>query len=235
MEVRILRVAGIEEATKAMRLPMKSGDKSDSDYCWDRCHDMEEETLCKYCPHSKRENGGFECTACKEYMGIWVMGPKDHDLSMRLLKASSDQRKHIRLIDVWMEIKAPLYWHKEMDTYRFGADKVSESTMHTLMSKEITIDDFELSPDAKHDMLVPLGEREPESTIDVLNRFRRWKDFETTNQLLPRSYLQTRICKFSYEALRNIYYARKDHKLKEWHLFCETLERLPYSEFITEE
>lgn len=235
MEVRILRTAGIEESIKAMRLPMKSGDKSDSEYCWDRCLVMEEEPLCKCCPHAKRENGEFECTACKEYMGLWIMGPKDHELSMRLIRAGSDHRKHIRLIDVWMEIKAPLYWWKEMDTYRFGVDKVSESTMYTLMNKEISVDDFELSPDAKHDMLVQLGEREPESTIDVLNRFIRWQDFETTNQLLPQSYLQTRICKFSCEALRNIYQARKHHKLKEWHQFCETLERLPYSEFITEE
>ncbi|WP_304762587.1 hypothetical protein [Faecalibaculum rodentium] len=235
MEVKILRVAGIVEATKAMRLPMKSGDKSDSDYCWDRCHDMEEEALCKYCPHAKRENGEFECTACKEYMGIWVMGPKDHDLSMKLIHAGSDHRKHIRLIDVWMEIKAPLYWWKETDTYRFGVDKVSESTMHTLMSKEITINDFECTESSKEELTFSHDCGYYPSWIDTLERMRRVDRFEELNQALPQSYLQTRICKLSYEALRNIYHARKDHKLKEWHLFCETLERLPYSEFITEE
>lgn len=233
MEVKIRRVAGIKEATEAMRLSMKSGDKSDSDFGWDRCHDMEEEALCKYCPHAKRENGEFECTACKEYMGIWVMGPKDHELSMRLIKAGSDHRKHIRLIDVWMEIKAPMYWWKETDTYRFGVDKVSESTMHTLMNKKITVDDFEMTDNNKDFMSVE--DDYGNSYLNSLNFCREHSDFVRLNELLPQSYLQTRICKFSYEALRNIYHARKDHKLKEWHLFCETLERLPYSEFITEE
>lgn len=191
MEVKIRRVAGIKEATEAMRLSMKSGDKSDSDFCWDRCHDMEEEALCKYCPHAKRENGEFECTACKEYMGIWVMGPKDHELSMRLIKAGSDHRKHIRLIDVWMEIKAPMYWWKETDTYRFGVDKVSESTMHTLMNKKITVDDFEMTDNNKDFMSVE--DDYGNSYLNSLNFCREHSDFVRLNELLPQSYLQTRI------------------------------------------
>lgn len=245
MKIKVLKVAGIEEAIKAMRLPMKSGDKSDSDNCWDRWNGMDETPLCKNCPKAKWTLGAkhdgkqwrepvpiFECTQNREYYPFWVVGPKDHGLSMKLIKAGSDHRKHIRLIDVWMEIKAPLYIWKEFDTYRFGVDKVSESTMHTLMNKEITVDDFEMIDSDKD--FISNEDAYGNSYLNSLNICRVHGDFASLNALLPQSYLQTRIVKVSYEALRNMYHARKNHKLKEWHQFCEVLEQLPYSEFITE-
>ena len=220
MKIKTLEIAGLEPAIEAMRLPMKSGDKSGSGCC-----DLDSsEERCKYCP----DYVDGRCTRPKdEFWTAWSVGPKDHELSMKLCSAGSDHRKHIRLIDVWVEIQAPLYWHKEMDTYRFGVDKVSESTMHTLMSKEITPKDFELS--AWDDEFAPIW------LVNLCEELRVHGEFKRLNQILPQSYLQTRIYKISYEALRNMYHARNNHKLKEWHQFCEWIEDLPYAEFITGE
>lgn len=191
MQIEVLEFAGIEPAIRAMRLPHKSGEKSDSD-------DVSN-------PNSDK---------------CYRIGPKDHELSMKLIKAGSDHRKHIRLIDAWFEIQAPLYWWKQLDTYRFGVDKVSESTMHTIMNQELSVDDFEC----------PIFE----TMLSALNIAIQENDFQFVAANLPEGYLQTRIVKCSYEALRNMYQSRKNHKLKEWRMFCKFLEYLPYSEFICE-
>ena len=210
MKIATLEVGGFHPAMIAMRLPMKSGDKSDSRYEYS---------------DSDVDGDWGECW--------YEIGPKDHELSMKLIKAGSDHRKHIRLIDVWVEIQAPLYFHKQLDTYRFGVDKVSESTMHTLMKKPLSLSDFELperdDPNAEY-----YFNHEIYDHLQELETLRLTGDFEGLNAMLPQSYLQTRIMKFSYEALRNIYHARKNHKLKQWHVFCDWIETLPYSEFITE-
>ncbi len=113
MDVIILEVAGMDAAIEAMRLPMKSGDKSDSK--WDR-----------YCDEEP----------------VYVVGPADCHLSAKLIKAGSSHRKHLRLIDVWLKIRAPRYWWTEFDTYRVGVDKVSESTMHRILKDKISRHDF---------------------------------------------------------------------------------------------
>lgn len=230
MHIQVLEIAGIRPAIQAMRLPMKSGSKSDSGYC-----DYEFSPKCNHCPHAEwNESGdGMICRyPTDEICGYWAIGPKDHELSMKLCAAGSDHRKHIRLIDVWVEIQAPLYWWKEFDTYRLGVDKVSESTMHTLMKNPITIDDFEMSKGAKSLMEAPDNVVDKRSWLDHMNGLREHGDFEDLNALLPNSYLQKRIVKVSYEALRNMYLARRNHKLKEWREFCKWIEALPYSEFI---
>ncbi len=154
------------------------------------------------------------------------IGPKDRELAMKLIKAGSDHRKFLRLINAWFEIDAPLYWWKQMDTYHAGVDKVSESTMHCLMKTPIAPGLFE-------------GRLESYPKRDELTRelegLRQAGDFETLNATLPQSFIQRRIVKCSYEALHAIYHARKNHKLKEWQFFCERLENLPYSYFITGE
>ena len=200
MEIKFLDVAGFREAIRAMRLPMKSGDKSDS-----------------------KDKVGWARTESD-----FLIGPEDYDLSMKLIQAGSSHRKHIRLIDAWMEIQAPLYWWKEFDTYRMGVDKVSESTMHTIMNEEITQEDFDLS--AWDD-----NEFAREWIVNLCDELRLCGEFDRLNQLLPQSYLQTRIVKCSYEALHTMYQARHNHKLIEWRYFCRKLEELPYPEFITGE
>lgn len=208
MEIEILEVAGFPQAIGAMRLPMKSGEKSDSYFEYSDSDIMGDLGDCWY-----------------------EIGPKDRILSMKLVKAGSSHRKHLRLIDAWIEIQAPLYWWNEFDTYRLGVDKVSESTMHTLTKHEITTDDFELDewkdPETG-DLPKPL-----EDFIDWIERWRKISDVQKLKEVLPSAYLQTRIVKCSYEALNAMYHDRKNHKLKEWRQFCKALEDLPYSEFIT--
>ena len=230
MEIKVLDVAGFREAIRAMRLPMKSGDRSDSFVCHSILNQIEEE-YCKTCPHRRSDHEGpFEC---RKDASDYIIGPKDHSLSMKLIKAGPDHRKHIRLIDVWFEIQAPLYWWNEFDTYRLGVDKVSESTMHTLTKHEITTDDFDMDewkdPETG-DLPKPL-----EDFIDWIERWRKTSDAQKLKEVLPSAYLQTRIVKCSYEALHNMYHDRKNHKLKEWRQFCKALEELPYPEFITGE
>lgn len=122
MQVVTLEVGGFHPAMVAMRLPMKSGDKSDSRYEYS---------------DSDVDGDWGECW--------YEIGPKDHELSMKLIKAGSDHRKHIRLIDVWVEIQAPEYFFAQLATYRFGVDSVSSSLMHRGLKDEFTIDDFEVT------------------------------------------------------------------------------------------
>lgn len=232
MKITLLDVAGFEPAIRAMRLPMKSGEKSDSEerYC---ALDYMAETSCPW--KVSKVNYCRRSHECVKYLECYQIGEKDRDLSLKLCTAGSDHRKHIRLIDAWMEITAPLYWWKEFDTYRMGVDKVSESTMHTLMKKPLTVEDFEAGPGTPAWWYLTQSDEtayDPRSTIEWLNTLIKKEDFEALNAVLPQSYLQTRICKVSYEALRNMYSARKNHKLKEWRQFCEWMEKLPYSEFI---
>ena len=161
------------------------------------------------------------------------LGPNDHDLMMRLSNAGTDHRKFMRMMPVYMMITAPLYWWKEFDTYRVGVDKNSCSTMHKIHAKEFTLEDF--SCEKLYD---PIGDLRP--TIDRLNVYReRYLETKDKNdwwqmiQLLPTSYNQKRTVMLNYEVLANIYKSRRNHKLDEWHTFCDWIEELPYSELIT--
>ena len=161
--------------------------------------------------------------------GKFVMGPNDLDLAKRLCKAGTDHRKFIRMIFVTVDITAPLYWWKEYDTYKVGTVANSTSTMHKIHSKPFVMDDF--STDHMNDKTIKVMNH----TIDFLEELRL--DFVNTKDnkswysmiaLLPESYNQMRTCTFSYENVANMYYSRKNHKLSEWHTFCDWIESLPY-------
>ena len=164
-----------------------------------------------------------------------LIGDDDLTLMEKLVDAGTDHRKFMRMIPVYMNITAPLYWWKECDTYAVGKVASSCSTMHKIHAKEFTLDDFsyERVVDEK------LVRRLIDSTIDTLNYLRE-KYLETKGkeywdsmiQILPSSYNQMRTVFLNYEVLRNMYHARKNHKLTEWRDFCKRIESLPYSDLI---
>lgn len=163
--------------------------------------------------------------------GTFVFGPNDLDLAMRLAKAGSDHRKYLRMVFVSVDVTAPLYWWKEYDTYKVATVANSTSTMHKIHSKPFSIDDFScdhMTDGTKKFMETVVAELE-----NIRLRFKEAKskdDWYDMIQLLPSSYNQMRTCTFNYETLINIYRARKNHKLAEWHTFCDWIETLPYAE-----
>ena len=161
----------------------------------------------------------------------YVLGPNDLGLAMRLRKAGSDHRKFIRQIFVSVDITAPLYWWKEYDTYKVATVANSTSTMHKIHAKPFELADF------SHEKLTERGLKALEDLIAVMEQYRT--EFIATKdktawynmiQLLPTSYNQMRTCTLNYETLVNIYYARKNHKLEEWHTFCDWIRTLPYAD-----
>lgn len=180
----------------------------------------------------------------EEYIVLHI-GPNDQKLMKKLAKAGPSHAKYRRFITVTMDVTGPLYWWKEMDTYKVGTVGNSCSTMHKIADKEFVLNDF------SHEHLIS-GEAIPgrvysakgmmEATVDNLNMFRKLY-LETQDkkywwqmiQLLPSSYNQKRTLLVNYEVLANIYHQRKGHKLDEWHTFCEWIKGLPMSEIITGE
>ena len=227
-------VVGWEAAIRGMRNPMNSWEQSDSAYCHkDLVRD------CTTCVH--RDTDYSACTA-----GHFDVGPRDYDLMTRLRNAGTDHRKFMRMIEVYVDITAPLYWWKEYDTYKVGTVANSCSTMHKIAAKEFTLEDF------SHEHLSEPAISILKNTIEALNQARdlylgysgfkhRWGDWEKKHywwqmiQLLPSSYNQKRTVMLNYEVLANIYKSRRNHKLDEWHTFCDWIESLPYSELITGE
>lgn len=163
--------------------------------------------------------------------GSFIFGPNDLDLAMRLAKAGSDHRKYLRMVFVSVDVTAPLYWWKEYDTYKVATVANSTSTMHKIHSKPFSMDDFScdhMTDGTKKFMETVVAELE-----NIRLRFKETKskdDWYDMIQLLPSSYNQMRTCTFNYETLINIYRARKNHKLAEWHKFCDWIETLPYAE-----
>lgn len=161
--------------------------------------------------------------------GNYVLGENDLGLGMRLCKAGSDHRKFVRQIFVSIDITAPLYWWKEFDTYKVGTVANSTSTMHKIHSKEFTMDDF------SYDKMTEECKEEFKKVVEYMEVLRQkylvdkdkryWYDMI---QFLPSSYNQMRTCTLNYENLANIYYARRNHKLDEWHELCALIEKLPY-------
>lgn len=234
---------GWEAAIRGMRNPMNSWDKSDTVIC-DR-YQVEE-----YC-----EGWGYD--TCPQHNnctnGVWAnnfqsvhLGQNDLDLMKRLSKAGTDHRKFMRMITVYCDITAPLYWWKEFDTYKVGTVANSCSTMHKIQDKEFMLDDFSYEHLIDNDDLAAYGAEwitpldNLMITISSLNGARE-KYLETGDkmywwqmiQLLPSSYEQKRTVMLNYEVLANMYKSRKNHKLDEWHAFCYWIEMLPYSELIT--
>lgn len=203
---------GWEAAIRGMRNPMNSWDKSDSE----------------------RKYYGGDC--CK---GVFKIGDNDLDLMKRLRDAGTDHRKFMRMITVYCDITAPLYWWKEFDTYKVGTVANSCSTMHKIQTKEFVMDDFShehLSADVSNRSAIGILRL----TVQVLND-NRYKYLETKDkkywwqmiQLLPSSYNQKRTIMLNYEVLANIYTSRKGHRLDEWKTMLDWIETLPYSELIT--
>lgn len=161
----------------------------------------------------------------------FVIGENDLTLAKRLARTGPDHRKFIRQIFVSVDITAPLYWWKEYDTYKVATVSNSTSTMHKIHSKKIEESDFSL------DHMTDASKKQFLSYIEYIENVRK-KFVETKDktywydliQLLPASYNQLRTCTLSYETLSNIYYARKDHKLEEWHTFCDWIKTLPYAD-----
>jgi hypothetical protein len=164
--------------------------------------------------------------------GNFVLGENDLSLAVRLAKAGSDHRKFLRMIFVSVDITAPLYWWKEFDTYKVGTVANSCSTMHKIHAKPFERDDFscdrldQAGLDAL-DALVAYLEGERIKFCEDKNNKQSWHNMI---QLLPSSYNQMRTVTLNYENLINIYYARKNHKLAEWHTLCDWIESLPYAE-----
>ena len=210
IKIEDVEVVGFAAAIRGMRNPMNSWSKSDS------C----------FCPNEP----------CCEGNCSMMIGPNDLDLMKRLRNAGTDHRKFMRMIAVYVDITAPLYWWKEYDTYKVGTVANSCSTMHKIHEKEFTLEDFS----CEH--LTPWNETVLANLIVELNanrdRYLQTKEKEDwwqMIQLLPSSYNQKRTVLFNYEVLANMYKSRKDHKLDEWRNFCSWIKTLPYSELITGE
>lgn len=162
------------------------------------------------------------------------LGDNDLSLMKKLVKAGSDHSKFMRMINVTCDITAPLYWWKEYDTYKVGTVANSCSTMHKIHAKEFVTEDFSFER-----LYTPLADFAVTAVLDALNnardKFLETKDkhyWDEMIQLLPSSYNQKRTVQLNYAVLRNMYHARKNHKLEEWREFCKWVETLPYSELI---
>lgn len=168
--------------------------------------------------------------SCYDENGDFVFGENDLNLARRLVKAGSDHRKFIRQIFISVDITAPLYWWKEYDTYKVGTVANSTSTMHKIASKEFELSDFSCDKMDEETLA------QMEQVVAYLEKLRK-KYLETKDkqiwydmiQFLPSSYNQMRTCTFNYENVINMYHARRNHKLDEWHVFCDWVEELPYA------
>ena len=226
IKIENYEVLGWEHAIRGMRNPMNSWEKSDTLFFDDITGDRR--TISQKRPRSK-------------YIFI-ELGDEDHKLMMNLRNAGTDHRKFMRMIVVYLDITAPLYWWKEFDTYKVGTVANSCSTMHKIQAKEFVLEDFSTehlfdedslgvqvySLDAFRQILESLNTAR-EAFLATKDKHYWWQMI----QLLPSSYNQKRTVMLNYEVLANIYKARKSHKLDEWREFCKWIEGLPYSELIT--
>lgn len=232
IKIEHVETLGWEAAIRGMRNPMNSWEKSDSEW------------------YLIGTPGTNQAVANDKYLKEkYCIGNNDLDLMKRLCNSGTDHRKFMRMITVYMDITAPLYWWKEFDTYKVGTVANSCSTMHKIADKEFTMEDFScehlitrekpLVEDAdavEHPNAVWLMHR----TIQTLNQYRNLylqtkdkKYWWQLIQLLPSSYNQRRTVMVNYEVLANMYKSRRNHKLDEWIDFCAEIERLPHSELIT--
>lgn len=248
LKIENTEVIGWEHAIRGMRNPKNSWVKSDSGVC--ATHGPAHCADCVY----------TDCHADDVEIGTkYILGPNDLNLMTTLRNAGTDHRKFMRMITVYLDITAPLYWWKEFDTYKVGTVANSCSTMHKIADKEFTLADFScehLDREPYHrnwieSVIVDEDITSPHKvwmtpfdvlrcTIEMLNAYREnyletkdKQDWWQMIQLLPSSYNQRRTVMLNYEVLANIYKSRRNHKLDEWHTFCGWIESLPYSELIT--
>lgn len=250
LKIENTEVMGWEHAIRGMRNPKNSWEKSDSGVC--ATHGPAHCADCVY----------TDCHADDVEIGTkYILGGDDLTLMTTLRNAGTDHRKFMRMIVVYLDITAPLYWWKEFDTYKIGTVANSCSTMHKIADKEFTLADFScehLDREPYHrnwieSVIVDEDITSPHKvwmtpfdvlrcTIEMLNAYREnyletkdKQDWWQMIQLLPSSYNQRRTVMLNYEVLANIYKSRRNHKLDEWHTFCDWIESLPYSELITGE
>lgn len=250
IKIENTEVMGWEAAIRGMRNPMNSWGKSDSFFCGSpECCFTDD-----------------ECNpSCDGYGQGFNIGEADLDLMTRLRNSGTDHRKFMRMITVYADITAPLYWWKEYDSYKVGTVANSCSTMHKIADKEFTLEDFScehlddiwgyepevrdmapvisfetrtdkvgnylLSPDDILNLTIKMLNR----CRDLYNQTKEKKYWWQMIQLLPSSYNQRRTVMLNYETLANIYKSRRNHKLDEWHTFCDWIEGLLYSDLITGE
>ena len=210
IKIEHYEVLGWEHAIRGMRNPLNSWAKSDS--FW--------------------QNTDYDASGERDIYE-YEIGPNDQGLMKRLRNAGTDHRKFMRMIAVYLDITAPLYWWKEFDTYKVGTVANSCSTMHKLTHKEFELDDF------SHEHLDSSSLLILEEIVFNLNALRdRYLQDKNKSvwwqmiQLLPSSYNQKRTVMLNYEVLANMYKSRRDHKLDEWHTFCDWMSKLPYSDLI---
>ena len=207
---------GWRAAIRGMRNPKNSWEKSDSQFDREVKNYFDEDDV--------------PCIDISQFL----IGPNDLELMVKLCNAGTDHGKFMRMITVTADITAPLYWWKEYDTYKVGTVANSCSTMHKIADKEFTLDDF------SHEQMHDAFRADLQRLVKLLNIARK-KFLETGDkrfwwdmiQLLPSSYNQRRTVQLNYAVLRNMYHARKGHKLDEWRNFCAWMETLPYSRLIT--
>lgn len=226
LKIENTEVMGWKHAIRGMRNPKNSWEKSDSGWSSDWPYTIDPSAKGHIFVDSDAE-GYFEL----------AIGPNDQNLMMTLCNAGTDHRKFMRMITVYLDITAPLYWWKEFDTYKVGTVANSCSTMHKIAAKEFTLEDF------SHEHLQEDSVAVLETVIHTLNVHRNWFNNKVLDdpkidwwqmiQLLPSSYNQKRTVMLNYEVLANIYKSRRHHKLDEWHTLCNWIEGLPYSELIT--
>lgn len=206
MEIKTLDVQGFEAAIAGMRNPLKSYGKADSE----------------------------------QNDGTWEMGDNDLDLAQRLIKAGPEHRKFLRMIWVWADITAPRFWWSEYDTYKVATAANSESTMHKLKDEDISRDlfEFDWGEDPNMDRAFDEWIKSLNQMQDKLNAEEDPAKKKTYHRMLkamlPESFLQKRTVCINYETIRTMYHQRKTHRLPQWSdVFCEWVESLPYSEFLT--
>ena len=251
LKIENTEVMGWEAAIRGMRNPMNSWEKSDSNYRPILA------SRCDTCTSYLLDNWD-DCDNCDVHKlcnspNYFLVGPNDLDLMTRLRNAGTDHRKFMRMIAVYVDITAPLYWWKEFDTYKVGTVANSCSTMHKIADKKFTLEDFSCEhlgvtvPAELNDGIEVFQNLWIESlkrTIEDLNIARSYYIREQNSdlkkqywlqmiQLLPSSYNQRRTVMLNYEVLANIYKSRRNHKLDEWHTFCDWIKTLQYSELIT--
>ena len=230
LKVENVEVLGWEHAIRGMRNPKNSWEKSDSG---------------PECPYGKEK-------CCGECQQNFCIGPNDKQLMMALRNAGTDHRKFMRMITVYLDITAPLYWWKEFDTYKVGTVANSCSTMHKIAAKEFTLDDFshehlcddelalleEVIARLNMNRIVFIAKNDKQVDRYTVMSDECYAKYKKTLwwqmiQLLPSSYNQKRTVMLNYEVLANIYKSRRHHKLDEWHTLCDRIESLPYSALIT--
>ena len=220
-----IEVMGWEHAIRGMRNPKNSWEKSDSRKCGcagdcDICIDYDD------CPFDHNGNK-------------LLIGPNDHKLMMSLAKGGPVHAKYRRMITVYLDITAPLYWWKEFDTYKVGTVANSCSTMHKIHAKEFELSDFSIEHLKENDLSVfkaYMYRMEANRKMFLaLSEEEKKEHWYAMIQMLPTCYNQRRTVMLNYEVLHNIYHSRRNHKLNEWHVFCAMIRELPYSEIITGE